>query len=206
MLFQTLAGQASLIRAMRDACISPREASLLDVGCGGASSLLHLLPLGFRPERLTGLDFLEERLEAARAVLPNATFVQADARGMPFGDGSIDVVSEFTMFVELTDEVVARDIAREMLRVVRVGGHLVLYDWRYAKPRQKTKYCAMSRRRIASLFSIGTKTSVVSFRRGSLIPPAGRFLSKWAPWSYFLVQATMPFLAGQTVTVLRREC
>jgi hypothetical protein len=90
-----------------------------------------------------------------------------------------------------------------MLRVTKPGGFLVLADWRYGKP-GNPNYRALSTERIRRLFAVGSETAIVKQYTGALVPPLGRFLSKRAPWSYFLVKAIIPWAAGQVTTVLQR--
>lgn len=108
------------------------------------------------------------------------------------------------MFVQITDDVLGGKIAREMLRVAKPGGYLLLIDWRYGKPGNNS-YQAMSRRRINRLFSVGFESDVICSENGALIPPVGRMLSAYFPAAYFLVRAVFPFLAGATATLLQKR-
>lgn len=193
-VFQTFANEGAVIAALRG--IDPAS-KVLDVGCGTGSSLNLFLRCGF--SRLFGVDILADRIAAASAMYRSIAFNCADARRLPYDSQSFDVVTESTMFVQLTDEKLAADIAAEMLRVTKPGGRIILIDWRYGKPGNKN-YLAVSRQRIERLFP-GAK--ILSQRNGALIPPVGRFLSKHAPSLYFLARAICPFLAGIKVTVLQ---
>ena len=198
-LFQQLAYQAAVIRALRDAHLDRRSAKVLDVGSGTGSGVGFALQLEFLPENLHGIDLLEERVAVARRRYPGVNFVCDDASRMPFEAGAFDLVMESTMFVQITDESLAVNIAREMLRVTKPGGHILLIDWRYGKPRNP-QYSAVSPKRVRSLFP---RCLVVSERNGALVPPVGRLLSKYASWAYFPIQALLPFLVGLKATLLR---
>jgi SAM-dependent methyltransferase len=202
-LFQVLAQDVAVIRALRSTGVSPHSSRVLDVGCGDGASLWLLLRLGFEPSNLIGVDLQEERIANGRARNPLITLRCADATALPFGDASFDLTMESTMFIHATDDNLATKIATEMVRVTKPGGYLLLSDWRYAKP-YNPNYKAVTLRRIANLFQVGTRTAVRGRFRGSLLPPVGRFLGKRLPFCYFAVQAGIPFLAGQMTTVLRR--
>ena len=58
----------------------------LDVACGTGFLTRHL------PGEVVGLDQSESMLEEARRQVPNVEFVQGDALGLPFEDGSFDRV------------------------------------------------------------------------------------------------------------------
>jgi len=88
------------------------NAKVLDVGCGGGS-LINFLRLGFKPENLTGIDILEERILEAKRRFPNINFVHGDASHMAFPDETFDIVTESTMFVQLTDDALAHQISNE---------------------------------------------------------------------------------------------
>ncbi|MDP9794572.1 ubiquinone/menaquinone biosynthesis C-methylase UbiE [Catenuloplanes nepalensis] len=64
----------------------------LDVCCGTGAGLGVLRPLC--PDRVTGTDFSTGMLAQARVAHPDATFVQADARDLPF-DAEFDLAVTF---------------------------------------------------------------------------------------------------------------
>jgi ubiquinone/menaquinone biosynthesis C-methylase UbiE len=202
-LFQVLAQDAAMIRGLQSVGLDPQMARVLDVGCGEGASLWLLMRLGFEPNNLHGVDLLESRIAAARNRHPLIHFDCADATRLPFEDDSFDLVMESTMFIHATDEALAQKIAAEMIRVTKPEGTLLICDWRYAKPRNR-HYKAVTNKRLAGLFQAGTRTEVHKKYRGSLLPPVGRFFSRYSAWSYFAVQALFPFLTGHMVTVLKK--
>jgi len=103
----------------------------------------------------------------------------------------------------MTDDELSGKIAKEMIRVTKKDGYILLIDWRYSHPFNK-EYKGLSKKRIANLFDVGTKTSVFKIHKGALVPPAGRFISKNIPSIYFVLQSVFPFLVGQMVTVLKK--
>jgi ubiquinone/menaquinone biosynthesis C-methylase UbiE len=202
-LFQVLAQDAAVIRGLQSVVLAPQRARVLDVGCGDGASLWLLMRLGFEAGNLHGVDLLESRIAGARARHPLVHFDCADATRLPFEDDSFDLVMESTMFIHATDEVLARKIAAEMIRVTKPGGTLLISDWRYAKPRNR-HYKAVTSERLAGLFETGVLTKFQNRFRGSLLPPVGRFFSRHSAWSYFAVQTLFPFLTGHMVTVLKK--
>src|SRR5215470_3352146 len=64
-LFQVLAQDAAMIRALRSMSLNPESARVLDVGCGSGSSLWPLLRLGFDPRNLHGVDIQKEAIAEA---------------------------------------------------------------------------------------------------------------------------------------------
>ncbi len=126
----------------------------------------------------------------------------ADAGEMHIGDETFDVTLESTMFVQITDDDLSKRIALEMVRVTRSGGYILCRDWVVPKPGDRN-YKALSRKRVAALFDVGLRSSLVSVFNGALVPPLGRFLSAHSPALYFPVQACLPFLVGQKTYVLR---
>jgi ubiquinone/menaquinone biosynthesis C-methylase UbiE len=202
-LFQFLALEAAVIRALGFLRLDPAKATVLDVGCGEGLSLLPLLRVGFVPSNLYGVDIRPEQIAAARARFPTIHFEGADASRLSFPDRTFDIVQESTMFLQMTDDGLAKRIASEMVRVTKTGGHILLSDWRYSKP-GTTEFKAVNKKRIADMFSVGIETAVERVFPGTLIPPVGRFLSKHAPSLYFPVRAILPFLAGQVTTILKK--
>lgn len=203
-LFQKLAAEASLVRAVGAIQHDPQTARILDVGCGGGGDIYELIRLNYRCENITGIDILPERLAEAKDSWPQMCFIQGDACRMEFEDGCFDLVFESTMFATLPDDVLSAGIAAEMVRVCKPGGYLLLRDWWTPKPRD-TNYKALTKKRLGKLFAVGGSTHLVGIYKGALVPPVGRFLSARLPSLYFLVAAMMPMLVGQVSYLLRKN-
>ncbi len=203
-LFQALAMEGSVVQACYAIQHDPAQAKLLDVGCGSGADLFQLLRLGYAPENVVGIDILAERIAAARRLYPQIRFVQGDASCMDFPDGTFDLVFESTMFATLPDDALCAGIAREMIRVCRPGGYLLLVDWWMPRPGDPA-YKALTRDRLRRLFFSGSDVELLKTQRGALVPPVGRFLSRFAPSMYFLVRRVCPFLVGQVAYLLRKS-
>lgn len=203
-LFQSLARDAAMVRALGWIKPDPQSTRVLDVGCGDGDSVWILLRLGFEPANLFGVDIQEDKILQARATNPLVKFECADATSLAFDDGTFDMAMESMMFLQLTEEDIARRIASEMIRVTKPGGILLVSDWRYSKP-GSDEFKGVSPRRIADLYHVGTCTEECRTFRGPLIPPVGRFLSKYLSSAYFAIHALFPFLAGHVITVLRKS-
>ncbi len=202
-LLQILAAEAALIRASSHIEGQLGSARLLDVGCGSGARFFELFRLGFRPENVMGLDLQQERIDAGREILPQVRVIHGDATAMTFLDDSFDVIFESGMFATLPEDEIRSSIAREMARVGRSGGYLILSDWRTPKHGDKA-YRALTMRDLRRLFDVGKRTDLIAIERGALVPPIGRFLSASLSSLYFPVAAMLPFLVGQVVYVLRK--
>lgn len=203
-LFQSLARDAAMVRALGWIGADPQEARVLDVGCGDGDSLWIFLRLGFQPANLWGVDIQEDKIARARATNPLVNFECASATALALPADTFDIAMESMMFLQLTDDAIAGQIASEMIRGTKPGGILLVSDWRYSRP-GSGEFKGVSARRIAGLYQTGIHTDVCRTFRGPLVPPVGRFLSRHLPSAYFAVQALFPFLAGHRITVLRKR-
>lgn len=101
-------------------------ARVLDVGCG-TGELLRRLRARYPRASLAGLDPVAEMLSVARGKLSGNEDLQIGyADALPWPAASFDVVVSCNMFHYISHPVEA---LREMARVIRPGGALVLTDW-----------------------------------------------------------------------------
>jgi demethylmenaquinone methyltransferase/2-methoxy-6-polyprenyl-1,4-benzoquinol methylase len=111
-----------------------RPVRWLDLCCGtGDMAFLAEAMAGQRPVRVLGLDFTLPMLAVARQRRSRegskASFVQGDALGLPFPDGSFDVVTVGYGLRNLAD--LPRGLS-EMRRVLAPGGRAAVLD--FGKP------------------------------------------------------------------------
>jgi len=105
---------------------SPRADELvLDLGTG-TGALLHALArrLG-RPSNAIGLDASAAMLHRARALPTGWQLVNADARRIPLGNASVDVVT-CAYLLHVLDAQARQAVLGEIARVLRPGGRAVL--------------------------------------------------------------------------------
>jgi ubiquinone/menaquinone biosynthesis C-methylase UbiE len=101
-------------------------ARVLDVGCG-TGELMRRLRAKYPDAMLAGLDPVAEMLAVARDKLSgNEDLRTGYADALPWSAGAFDVVVSCNMFHYISHPVEA---LREMGRVLRPGGSLVLTDW-----------------------------------------------------------------------------
>ena len=124
---------------------------ILDVGCGRGDSMRQFVEHGAAPEDLHGIDLLNDRIEAARRLTPNATLLCGSATEMPFPAGSFDLVAQSTLFTSILDRDVKRMIAAEMARVLAPRGMILWYDFSYDNPRNRDVR-GIGKREIRELF------------------------------------------------------
>lgn len=100
--------------------------SVLDVGCG-TGALLHAIQRLDPAARLQGVDLTPAMLRVAAGKLhPGTGLAAADAAALPFAAASFDLVVSTSSLHYWTDPVAG---LREMVRVARPAGRIVVTDW-----------------------------------------------------------------------------
>lgn len=166
-------------------------ARVLDAGCGDGA--LACVAAG-RGAEVTGVDpdpamLVAARSRAAKAGIP-ATFLEGQVKRLPFPDATFDVVVSVTVLCFVVD---AAGAVREMARVLRPGGRLVLGElgrWSvWAFLRRVRGWFGSATWRTARFRTAGelralaeqAKLSVTALRGSVYYPPVGLFARALAP-------------------------
>jgi MPBQ/MSBQ methyltransferase len=112
----------------------PSGTTVLDVGCGiGGSSRILGRDYGFA---VTGITISPQQVQRAQELTPkelNVQFRVDDAMALSYPDGSFDVVWSIEAGPHMPDKAV---FAKELMRVLKPGGMLVVADWNQRDDRQ----------------------------------------------------------------------
>jgi ubiquinone/menaquinone biosynthesis C-methylase UbiE len=123
--------QQAMRRAFLAEVAFPARARVLEVGCG-TGVLTRVLAGWPNVGAVVGVDQAPSLLDRARVLaadLPNVSFQQADARALPFEDGSFETV----VFDSVLSHVPGPERAlAEAARILRPGGCLAAFDGDYA--------------------------------------------------------------------------
>lgn len=113
----------------------PPGTTVLDVGCGiGGSSRILAQDYGFT---VTGITISPQQVKRAQELTSeelDVRFLVDDAMALSFPDASFDVVWSIEAGPHMPDKAV---FAKELIRVLKPGGVLVVADWNQRDDRQK---------------------------------------------------------------------
>lgn len=110
------------VRYIRDHCGLGR---LLDVGCGTGVLGARLSQVGYQ---VSGLDPSFGMLAAMGPAKERIGRVRGDGGGLPFPDAGFDVAITVAALHHVADPVAVKATLGEMVRVVRPGGMVVVWD------------------------------------------------------------------------------
>jgi SAM-dependent methyltransferase len=152
---------------------------VLEVGSGRGGELAWLRELGAAPKNLAGIDLLPDRVADASRQFPDFEFRTGNAEHLPYADESFDLVLAITVFSSIFEASMAANVAREIVRVLRPGGGLLWYDFRYNSPSNRNVR-GVSEARVRELFP-----SLQGDLAGlTLLPPVARRLGPLASFAY----------------------
>jgi len=106
---------------------------------------------------------------------------------------------QFTVFTSVLQKGIKKDIAKEMLRVLKKAGIIIWYDFSYNNPRNPDVK-GIKKKEIVNLFP----NCKFTFKRVTLAPPIARFI---APRSWLLCYLfeKLSFLCTHYLVIIRKE-
>lgn len=104
----------------------PREARILDYGCGYGRLTAQLAELGYRG--VHGVDPSRALIERGQREHPELTLVRLTALPLPFAEGSFDAALLFVVLGVVPGDADRKALVAELARLVRPGGVLYLSD------------------------------------------------------------------------------
>src|SRR5262249_5760607 len=142
-----------------------------------------LIQAGASPENLFGVDLLPQRIEDARKKCPaGVSLACGDASHLNYSDDSFDFVFVMTVFSSILDASIRISLAREMLRVLRLGGSILWYDFHVNNPYNKD-VSGIGKQEIHDLFPDCRR----ELHRITLAPPVARLVAQPSPVLYWLL-------------------
>jgi len=181
-----------------DHCLPLGDRLILEIGCGVAHESEWLLHQGAAPTRLTAVDLAPERLCLAHARVPVLQLVAADAACLPFQSHQFDLVWVADVFSSVLDPYLAEQMAQSVNRVLKPGGFLAWYDFRWRHPLNRAAR-GISRQQLTAWFPgyTGRLETV------TLLPPLARRLGRLTSLVYPWLMR-VPFLRGHWLGLLRK--
>ncbi|MSQ29505.1 MAG: class I SAM-dependent methyltransferase [Dehalococcoidia bacterium] len=191
--------ERALMRLLRQIGIDSLEGRrAFEAGCAGGYNLRMLVQWGMNPADVVGQDLDASAAAAITARSPGIQVHTGSCEQVAEPDQSFDLGLAFTLFSSVPDEDVAHGIARELFRVVRPGGLILVYDMRRRSPRNP------------NVHPIGTEDLRRWFPRCplraqsiTLAPPVARLVGRHAPWAYGPL-AAVPLARTHMLWTLRR--
>ena len=126
-----------------------RDTKILDIGCGTGDLIFSFLGKGVLD--ITGIDLSSELTDHARrrfAPNRNVKLLTVEAENMDFSPSSFDLVTSITVLQHITDEEVFFRAVRNIVGVIKTGGHICVMDFSpvRVKDRQPASYLTIRSR------------------------------------------------------------
>ena len=173
---------------------------ILDVGCGSGQWLIQLMQWGAEPEKLHGVDLLEDRVQRAQHYLPTSKISQTEGWPLPFEDDAFDLICANTVISSIHGADARAKLAEEMLRICRPAGAIMIFDFRINKP-GSTDTMAVKHQEICRLFP-GCSVEAQSI---ILAPPLNRRVAPLSCALAVFFEAILPFLRTHVMYLIRPE-
>jgi len=130
---------------------------------------------------------------------PNIDFRCGNAEDLPYEDESFDIIMQFTVFTSILDNQMKKNIAKEMLKVLKPEGIILWYDYFIRKP-TNPDVKGVGKREIKKFFPNCT----FDFNKVTLVPPIARTIAPYSLLLCYLLEK-LRFLNTHYLVVIRKK-
>jgi ubiquinone/menaquinone biosynthesis C-methylase UbiE len=198
MLQEQERGLLSLLK--RHGLVPLHTRKILEIGCGTGYWLREFIKWGARPENITGIDLLSDRVLEARQLIPEAVSIRCgNAAKLAFPTATFDVILQSTVFTSVLDPGMKRQMASEMLRVMNGDGFILWCDFHVNNP-WNPDVKGIKKREISQLFP-GCR---IELQRHTLAPPLARLIAPYS-WLACHLLAKIPWLCTHYLGVIQKR-
>ena len=189
-LYMYQSRERKILEIIRQRGLLPLDSKkILDIGSSKGETLYDFTRYGVQAKNCYGLDLRAEPIRLARRAHPEMHFICQNAEKLHYKSGFFDLVLCFTVFSSIRDVSMKQNIIREMLRVLKPGGYILLYDFFIKNPANLDVQPVKPKE--LKLFFKGHE---LFFKKVTLAPPLVRM---FAPLSYILCMIL------EKITILR---
>jgi ubiquinone/menaquinone biosynthesis C-methylase UbiE len=175
------------------------DKKVLELGCGAGAILRDFLRYGAKPENCYGIDLLLERIETAKWLSPNIDFRCVNAEKMPYESDCFDIVLSITVFSSIMDANMKKNIAEEMLRVLKDNGVILWFDY-YVNNPQNNDVRGIKKVEVERLFS----NCNIYLKRITLAPPLVRLIAPYS-WLFCHILSKVKLLNTHYIGIISKK-
>lgn len=176
---------------------------ILDLGCGAGGWLRMMMEWGGATSLFHGVDMLEDRISKAKAMSPSEIdFRVSNSWPLPYPEDSFDLCATSTVFSSILDANARKSLAREMERILKPKGAIMIFDFAISDPRNPDTI-GIGRREIGKLFP---NLKLDEIYRLILAPPLLRKIPASLLWLAHALEVFLPFLCTHRLYVLKSNC
>jgi SAM-dependent methyltransferase len=200
-LYMIQEGERQLLALLRQYDFTQLASKMiLELGCGAGYWIREFIKWGARPENITGIDLLPDRIAEARYLCPSGINLELRNAGhLDFNASTFDLVLQSTVFTSILDADLKRRVAVEMMRVVKPDGLIIWYDYHMDNPKN-SDVKGVKYREIHALFP----KCEIHLKRITLAPPIARLLAPYC-WLLCCFLSKMPLLCTHYIGVIRKS-
>jgi ubiquinone/menaquinone biosynthesis C-methylase UbiE len=188
----------ALLRRYGFAPLSSKK--ILEIGCGTGYWLREFIKWGAKPENITGIDLLPDRIDEARSLCPEGIkLLCGNAASLGFENSTFDVILQSTAFTSILDPALKKQVAREMVRVLNENGIILWYDYHVNNP-WNPDVQGIKKREINVLFP----DCHVDLQRITLAPPVARRIAPYS-WLLALLLERIPLFCTHYLGAIRKR-